>query len=102
MRPTVAASWKSLALAVSFDPMALGACVVLLPQFRSLHGTVAEWILLAVLLLLPFVGSFGLIQYLSCSLWVRIAIAVAYVLAMVMPALFTAIFIGCSWAGACF
>jgi hypothetical protein len=82
--------------------MALGACVLLLPQFRSLHGTVAEWILLAVLLLLPFVGAFGLIHYMPCSLWVRIAIAVAYVLAMAMPALFTAIFIGCSWAGTCF
>lgn len=102
MRPTIAASWKSLALAVSFGPMALGACLMLLPQFRSLHGTVAEWILLAVLLLLPFVGAFGLIQYLPCSLRVRIAIAVAYVLAMAVPALFIAIFIGCSWAGACF
>lgn len=52
MRPTIAASWKSLTLAVSFGPMALGVCVLLLPQFRSLHGTVAEWILSAVLLLL--------------------------------------------------
>lgn len=102
MRPMAVASWKSLALAVSFGPMALAACLVLLPRFRSLHGTVAEWILLAVLLVLPFVGAFGLIKYMPCSIWVRMAIAVAYVLAMVMPALFTAIFIGCSWAGTCF
>jgi hypothetical protein len=82
--------------------MALGVCVLLLPRFRSLHGTVAEWILLAVLLLLPFVGVFGLIKYMPCSLRVRIAISVAYVLAMAIPVLFTAIFIGCSWAGTCF
>jgi hypothetical protein len=102
MRPTIAASWKFLTLAVSFGPIVLGACVLLLPRFRSLHGTVAEWTILAVLLLLPFVGAFGLIKFMPCSLRVRIASAVAYVLAMAMPALLTAIFIGCSWAGTCF
>jgi hypothetical protein len=78
------------------------ACVLVLPQFRFLYGTGADWVLSIILIALPFVGAFGAIRYVPWALWIRALLAIGYVLAMVVPVLMTAIFVGCSWAGACF
>jgi len=51
---------------------------------------------------LPLIGAAGIVRYQKFTLLARLLLAVGYLIAGLALALFGVIFIGCSWAGACF
>ena len=83
-------------------PLLLAAAVFVLPQFKQLYGTPAERYTLLALMALPLVGVVGIFRHKQFTLLVRLLLSACYLLAGVVLALFAVIFIGCSWAGACF
>ena len=94
--------WVPLILSLLACPSILLVSTLVLPPFKSFYGTVAEKLCLLGLLVLPFIGVAGIVRYLLLARWAKAAFAVAYVALMILPVIFTGIFIGCSWAGVCF
>ena len=82
-------------------PALLAVAVAVLPRF-DLYGTPAESAWIGALIALPLLGVIGLCRHLRASWPARIALSLVYVLAAMAVAVFCAIVIGCSWAGACF
>jgi hypothetical protein len=93
--------WPQLVLWLLVCPMALAASVVFLPRFTSLYGTHVETAFYLGTLLLPIVGVIGIVRYLHATRLVRTLVSSGYLVAMFVLVAFTAIFVGCSWAGAC-
>jgi len=83
-------------------PVMLAAAVFVLPQFNQLYGTPTERYTLLALMVLPLAGVIGILRHMRSTLPVRIAVSAGYLIAGRALALFVVIFIGCSWAGACF
>ncbi len=83
-------------------PVLIAVLTPTLSPFRSLHGTLAEPIVLVALAMLPLGGVVGIVRFSRCTPWVKAFWSLAYYLAMLVPATCSLIFIGCSWAGACF
>ncbi len=83
-------------------PMLLAAAVVVLPQFNQLYGTPTERYALLALMTLPLIGVVGIFRNKRSRLLVRLLLSACYLLTGLVLALFAVIFIGCSWAGACF
>lgn len=94
--------WVPFVIALLICPSILLVCVLLLPPFTWLYGTLTEKAFLLSLLTLPFVGVIGIVRYVSLARGVKAVLAITYLALMAMPVLFTAIFVGCSWARACF
>lgn len=94
-RKIVLASWLLAC------PLLLVAAVLVLPRF-NLYGTPAEGYILLALMALPLAGAAGIVRYQESTLPVRLLLAAGYLVAGLVLALFGVIFIGCSWAGACF
>lgn len=92
----------ALAIWLLVFPALLVAAVFALPRFSQLHGTAAERYTLLALMVLPVAGVVGILRHLRSSLGVRLALAVGYLAGGLAFALFAVVFIGCSWAGACF
>ncbi|WDS35236.1 hypothetical protein [Pseudoxanthomonas sp.] len=82
-------------------PLLLVAAVLVLPRF-NLYGTPAERYTLLALLALPLVGAIGIARYMQSTLLARLLLAAGYLIAGLVLALYAVIFVGCSWAGACF
>lgn len=82
-------------------PLLLAAAVLVLPRF-NLYGTPAEGYMLLALMALPLAGAAGIVRYKQSALLTRRLLATGYLIAGLVFALFGVIFIGCSWAGACF
>lgn len=82
-------------------PLLLAIAVLVLPRF-NLYGTPAERYTLLALLAAPVIGAIGIIRYEPCTLPVRMVLIAGYLVAGLVLALFAAVFVGCSWAGACF
>ena len=97
------ASSRKLALAAWLIacPLLLAAAVLVLPRF-NLYGTPAEGYTLLALLFLPLAGAIGIALNLQSTLLPRLLFSAGYLIAGLALALFAVIFIGCSWAGACF
>lgn len=100
MMPSIARK-RVLAAWLLAGPLLLAAGELVLPGM-NLYGTPAEKPTLAVLLLLPVLGVVGISRYLQATLLVRLLLCAVYLVGGVMLALLAVIFIGCSWAGACF
>jgi len=94
--------WPRLVLWLLACPTALAASVVFLPRFTALYRTHIETAFYLGILLLPIVGVIGIVRYLHATTLVRTMVSLAYLVAMLALVAFTAIFIGCSWARACF
>jgi hypothetical protein len=94
--------WPQLVLWLLVCPMALAASVVFLPRFTSLYRTHVEAAFYLGIVLLPTVGVIGIVRYLHATRLVRTLVSSGYVVAMLVLVAFTAIFVGCSWARACF
>ena len=82
--------------------MLLAAAVFVLPQFNQFYGTPTERYALLALMNLPWIGVVGILCYKRSTLLVRLLLSACYLLVGLVLALFAVIFIGCSWAGACF
>jgi hypothetical protein len=82
-------------------PLLLVAAVLVLPRF-NLYGAPAERYILLALMALPLVGAAGIVRYQQSTLLARLLLAAGYLIAGLVLALFGVVFIGCSWAGACF
>lgn len=82
-------------------PILLAAAVLVLPHF-SLYGTPAERFTLLALLALPLVGTVRIARHKQFTLMTRLLLAAGYLISVLVLAVFAVIFIGCSWAGACF
>lgn len=83
-------------------PALLAAAVFVLPQFKQVYGTPAEGVILLTLLALPMAGAIRILLHKQYTLSARLWLAVSYLAVGLVLAVFAAIFIGCSWAGACF
>ena len=73
----------------------------MLPRF-NLYGTPAEAYTFLALLLLPLVGAIGIALNLQSTLLLRLLFSAGYLISGLVLALFAVLFIGCSWASACF
>lgn len=82
-------------------PLLLVAAVLVLPRL-NLYGTPAEGYVLFALMALPLAGAASIVRYKQSTLLTRLLLATGYLIAGLVFALFGVIFIGCSWAGACF
>ena len=82
-------------------PLLLAAAVLVLPRF-NLYGTPAEGYTLLALLVLPSIGVVGIVRHMQSTLLARLLLSTGYLIAGLALALLVAIFIGCTWAGACF
>ncbi|WP_078759440.1 hypothetical protein [Novilysobacter spongiicola] len=82
-------------------PILLTAAVLVLPRF-NLYATLAERFTLLALLALPLVGAVGIARHKQSTLTARLLLAAGYLILGLGLAVFAVIFIGCSWAGACF
>ena len=102
MRTVAISKRLSLAAWLLACPLLLVAAVLVLPQFNQLYGTRAEKYTLLLLLALPVVGVIGILRRKQSTLSARLLLSVCYLSAGLVLALFAAVFIGCSWAGACF
>jgi len=95
-------NWKYLAPWLLACPVLLIAGVLILPQYSFLYATRVESAVVLISFALPFVGLVGIVRLLRSTRGVVVAASIAY-LAITLPlAMFSAIFIGCSWARACF
>jgi membrane protease YdiL (CAAX protease family) len=83
-------------------PILLAAAVFVLPQFKQLYGTPTEKFTLLAFVALPFIGVVGIVRRKQFALSTRLWLSAGYLVAGLVLALFAVIFIGCSWAGACF
>jgi len=83
-------------------PLLLAAAVFVLPQFHQLYGAPTEKFALLALIALPLVGVVGIYRHKQATLPVRLWLSACYLFAGLVLAIFAVIFIGCSWAGACF
>ena len=83
-------------------PALLVVAVFVLPQLKQLYGTQSERFVSLVLMALPLIGVVGIFRYKQFTLGVRLLFCVCYLLAGLILAAFAVIFVGCSWAGACF
>ena len=99
---TIRTRWPRLVLWLLACPTALAASVVFLPRFTSLYRTHMETAFYLGILLLPIVGVIGIVRYLHATRLVRTVLSLAYLVVMLALVSFTAIFVGCSWAGVCF
>jgi hypothetical protein len=91
-----------LVLALTICPLLLILFILTLPPFKQIYGTIFETLFLFMIFLLPFFGIGGIFQFSSLSPSKKIICSVVYFAVMLIPVGFTAIFVGCSWAGACF
>ena len=92
----------SLAAWLLACPLLLFAAVLVLPQFNQFYGNPAEKYTLLVLLFLPLAGVIAILRRKQSALSVRLLLSACYLAAGLVLALFAVVFIGCSWAGACF
>ena len=83
-------------------PLSVLASIFTLPRFTSLYGTLYEKLILSVLIVLPLAGAFGIAKYTRISMLPRVLLAFIYFILGVAVALFVDIYLGCSWARACF
>ena len=83
-------------------PLLLIVAVLVLPRFNQLYGTPAERYMLFLLLALPLTGVVGILRRNQFRLWFRLFLSAGYLAVCLVLAAFAMIFIGCSWAGACF
>ena len=83
-------------------PLLLAAAVLVLPQFNQLYGTPTERYMLLALMALPLVGVVGIFRHKQFTPLVRFLLSACYLLAGLVLTLLAVVFIGCSWAGACF
>lgn len=95
-------SSASLIMALTICPLLLLLFILILPPFKQAYGTIFEKPLFIMLFLLPFFGVGGIFKFSSLSPSKKILCSVVYCMAMIIPVGLTAVFIGCSWAGACF
>lgn len=83
-------------------PILLVAAIFVFPQFNQLHGSLIERYALLALMALPLVGVVGIFRHRQSTLLIRLVFSACYLLVGLVMALFAVIFIGCSWAAACF
>ena len=95
-------SSASLIMALAICPLLLILFILTLPPFKQIYGTIFETLFYIMIFLLPFFGIGGIFQFSSLSPSKKILYSVVYFAVMIIPLGFTAIFVGCSWAGACF
>ena len=91
-----------LIMALTICPLLLLLFILTLPPFKQIYGTIFEAIFLFIIFLLPFFGIGGIFRFSSLSPSKKIICSVVYFAVMLIPVGFTAIFVGCSWATACF
>lgn len=94
-------SFSLAAWALAF-PLIVLASIFTLPRFTSLHGTLYEKLILSVLILFPLAGVFGIAKYTRISVLARVLLAFIYFALGIAVAMLADIYLGCSWAGACF
>jgi hypothetical protein len=92
----------SLAAWVLAFPLLAIASISMLPRFTSLHGTFYEKLILSGLILFPLMGVFGIVKHARISLLARIFLAFIYLALGAAGAMLADIYLGCSWARACF
>ena len=89
-------------ISLALCPVILAIAVILLPQIGGIYGTIHEKIFLFLMLSLPLLGVFGLVRYSGLTTKKIIMWSVVYLGLMALPVAGAVIFVGCSWAGACF
>jgi hypothetical protein len=89
-------------MALSICPLMLLLFILTLPPFKQIYGTIFETLFFIIIFLLPLFGIGGIFQFSLLNPSKKIFFSMMYFAVMLIPIGFTAIFVGCSWAGACF
>ena len=82
-------------------PVLLVVAVLVLPRF-DLYGTSAERFALLALMATPLIGAFAIMRRRQSPWSARTLLAAGYLVAAGVMATFAVVFLGCTWAGACF
>lgn len=94
--------WARLIPWLLVCPAMLLLIVAIAPRFTLLYGTVGERVLYASMLVLPFAGVAGIARFTRAASWVKWLAALSYLAVAVLLVFLSAVFVGCSIAGACF